>query len=1261
MLNKKIKLRTRVVFFLLVFFFSFSQLVFAMTAEVVPEGDSDIYKNYFQEFGTKKFAELSPKIPMQEIAKISTYTQKERNTLCQKIEEEKENFFEVLKGLSPRSVFALHYIRKGLAIYAEACLPDPSKVYFFYNKIHDLKVEFWQNLVQFPIFSTLPLSLFDAKIQNDNKLLKKINPYAFYRWIEHGLEQELSELSCRNLNILGLPEGKCFNSWLAKKLLDDQESFINDNNNFYNLIAQEFDFKFKQDGIFAGISSFPQVFPLFLSHVFEKSSYPANNFLLKLSEIPIEKRFSFLAFNANLFSPVLKNILADDFASSTSCSSLLQGVAPLLLKMKVNNVDIEFLPTLGRYLDLYCQNSSNLKKMMSELQKKSDPNLMLTWPYSDVNTNEDSLINLMFDYDISAKNILGLNLNLGSEIDITTLVETPSANYYEVLQDHIIADFLRSIDRSPWVRQDESVENVSVREQINATLLAKIVRSSLNPLPQEGVRLLQMGFLDHFDRETSESLISDLRNISFQWEVKVPSFQPIRLSIHNNLEKGVLKNLATFFENLSVSEKEISHSYYETLVKKLEQYFKMAEDLDLSKYLTNTTNTTNIEVVDTSVSEIVAKLKMEINPQMQFNLLITLASSVDTLIKNQEQKLQETQGLLSDSPDDKWYQKNKTIIFPYLNSLRLFKAIHQRLMATMFKADFKSSLIANHQMINQLMNHFVLYTGISPKEQNDLFSFNKSLTETIYRLFDRRLSLFSWLIFSQSRRITANQDYTLSISKRAFTLSMFMENFIREHGLYLLGQLDSFFTTSAGDNHYRAMNVGEAIGKLVFVAADKIPGHAYNRDEILITNTLPTNLGVTAGLITEVFQPLSSHVDLRTRERGTPNVYKENASKEFSALLGKWVKMTVSSSNISLQELSEAELKEFQTQRQIINKKQKVQVADIELREIIDLDHHLSKTTIEKVGAKAFGYSHLRHLFGVGSYTPKAVALPFGFYQWFVNYSGLNLEINRIIDNQNEWTQEKIQLELQGLQQLFINEAKKIDLANSPLKDLIPRLEALVVEMRNEGHDDDWDAKQICFKFRSSTNAEDLLGFTGAGLYSSKKGCLKPKKESNGVGVALGTVWGSLWNYRAFMERNYYGIDHRQVKMAILIHRNFENEEREGVILSESSLDPTYLISIVPKGKSITNSEGGREGDELSVVLNGDYLRVDGSYLDPTNPLLSMQQMKELVLAAKRVKIYFSNVFRTIPSLPILRMDMEFKFEGDKLYIKQARPYLSDY
>ena len=68
------------------------------------------------------------------------------------------------------------------------------------------------------------------------------------------------------------------------------------------------------------------------------------------------------------------------------------------------------------------------------------------------------------------------------------------------------------------------------------------------------------------------------------------------------------------------------------------------------------------------------------------------------------------------------------------------------------------------------------------------------------------------------------------------------------------------------------------------------------------------------------------------------------------------------------------------------------------------------------------------------------------------------------------------------------------------------------------------DTRFTSYRFRSSTNAEDLNGFNGAGLYSSYSGKLNHVKKT--PQKAIKKVWASLWNFNAFEERDYFKINH---------------------------------------------------------------------------------------------------------------------------------------
>ena len=71
------------------------------------------------------------------------------------------------------------------------------------------------------------------------------------------------------------------------------------------------------------------------------------------------------------------------------------------------------------------------------------------------------------------------------------------------------------------------------------------------------------------------------------------------------------------------------------------------------------------------------------------------------------------------------------------------------------------------------------------------------------------------------------------------------------------------------------------------------------------------------------------------------------------------------------------------------------------------------------------------------------------------------------------------------------------------------------------------------FRARSSTNNEDLEGFTGAG--NSTAAILIVRDEGK-LENTIKQVWSSLWTFRAFEEREFWRIDHLTAAMGVAMH-----------------------------------------------------------------------------------------------------------------------------
>ena len=124
-------------------------------------------------------------------------------------------------------------------------------------------------------------------------------------------------------------------------------------------------------------------------------------------------------------------------------------------------------------------------------------------------------------------------------------------------------------------------------------------------------------------------------------------------------------------------------------------------------------------------------------------------------------------------------------------------------------------------------------------------------------------------------------------------------------------------------------------------------------------------------------------------------------------------------------------------------------------------------------------------------------------------------------------------------------------------------------------------------RFRSSTNCEDLDGFTGAGLYTSKSG--DPSDPAYPVLDAVRTVWSSIWFFRAFEEREYRQIEHESVGMALLVHHSFPYEEANGVAITANLFDslcmePGFYVNVQFGDESVVLPNPGVTSDSSCMT-----------------------------------------------------------------------------
>ena len=198
-------------------------------------------------------------------------------------------------------------------------------------------------------------------------------------------------------------------------------------------------------------------------------------------------------------------------------------------------------------------------------------------------------------------------------------------------------------------------------------------------------------------------------------------------------------------------------------------------------------------------------------------------------------------------------------------------------------------------------------------------------------------------------------------------------------------------------------------------------------------------------------------------------------------------------------------------------------------------------------------------------------------------------------------------------------------------------------------------------RYRSSTNNEDLPGFNGAGLYDSKTQHPEETVE-DGISKSLKQVYASLWNFRAFIERDFHRVDHLAAAMGVLVHPNYSDEQVNGVAVS---VDPaygtegTYYVNSQIGEDLVTNPEAHSAPEEVLLFPDGTFAFVALSNKVPLGELLMTDDQLALLrrrLAAVHEK--FADLYG-VEDDARFAMEVEFKITRDNLLaIKQARPWI---
>ena len=199
---------------------------------------------------------------------------------------------------------------------------------------------------------------------------------------------------------------------------------------------------------------------------------------------------------------------------------------------------------------------------------------------------------------------------------------------------------------------------------------------------------------------------------------------------------------------------------------------------------------------------------------------------------------------------------------------------------------------------------------------------------------------------------------------------------------------------------------------------------------------------------------------------------------------------------------------------------------------------------------------------------------------------------------------------------------------------------------------------------RSSTNAEDLPNFSGAGLYST----VPNVRSDDQLMEAIKTVWASVWNYEAYEARESFGMNHFGVYPAVLVQEGI-NADSAGVAITTDPFDRANRGAVyinAKRGLGMKVVEGRRvpeqvlfrsrtntiqvltRSDEDTMLAFDEQGGVKEMRIEQHRAVLTDEMIRRLARAALRIERVFGG----------RDQDIEWLYQAGKLHIVQSRPYI---
>jgi len=445
-------------------------------------------------------------------------------------------------------------------------------------------------------------------------------------------------------------------------------------------------------------------------------------------------------------------------------------------------------------------------------------------------------------------------------------------------------------------------------------------------------------------------------------------------------------------------------------------------------------------------------------------------------------------------------------------------------------------------------------------------------------------------------------------------------------------------------NTYQALNLSVAIGQLRII--DKVnEDTVIDRNQIVIFKEVPVHLTPLSGIITTDQASPLSHVNMLAKAWAIPNASIKNADSLFKKLEGKYVRFEVRENEYFLTLADSRDVEE--RNKQWVKRNDLVTPrADLVEARLLDLKYQRARDAI-RFGAKSSNLGEIIHAKVPSLSVPLGFTIPFRYFKEFEQRNNLEERITSAVEEER-----------------FVHDPRYRKLRLEEIRRWIvkgdhdPKFRRMLLDKVHREY------AGLPLFARSSTNAEDLPNFSGAGLYST----VPNVRTDEQLLEAIKTVWASVWNFEAYEARESFGMNHFGVYPAVLIQEGIDADSA-GVAITVDPFNPGDRNAVfvnAKRGLGIKVVEGKRVAEQ--VIYHPDSSVIDVLTRSDEDTMLVFDEkggVKEIAIEQQR-RVLTDVLVRKLAQAALQirqifsgrEQDIEWVYRRGQLFIVQSRPYV---